>query len=168
MGVDWFHWTGITPAISDNLSDIILEACKVAKSKGIIISCDLNYRKKLWDSNKAQNVMTKLMPYVDVCIANEEDAEQVLGIKSRENDIEAGILCEAGYEIVAKQICRIYGCKKVAITLRESYSASRNGWSGMLYDSFKRKAYFSRKYDIQIVDRVGGVEIVFRRHLFIV
>lgn len=155
-GVDWFHWTGINPALSDSLAAINLEACKIAKRKGITISCDLNYRKNLWSSEKAQSVMKELMPYVDICVANEEDAEKVLGIKAENNDIESGKLNKFGYEYVAKQICANYGCKKVAFTLRESYSASRNGWSAMLYDADQKQAYFSRQYDIQIVDRVGG------------
>lgn len=128
-GIDWFHWTGINPALSDNLAQICLEACKAAKAKNITVSCDLNYRKKLWSSDKAREVMTTLMPYVDVCIANEEDAEKVLGIKAPDNDVESGKLNHSGYEFVAKEICGWYGCRYAAITLRESYSASRNGWS---------------------------------------
>lgn len=155
-GVSWFHWTGINPALSDNMAEIVSDACKVAKAKGVTVSCDLNYRKNLWTSEKAKQVMTELMPYVDVCIANEEDADKVLGIKPKNNDVEAGKLNKAGYEFVAKEICARFGCKKVAITLRESYSASVNGWSGMLYDAVEGKAYYSKKYDIQIVDRVGG------------
>jgi 2-dehydro-3-deoxygluconokinase len=155
-GVDWFHWTGINPALSSDLAKITLEACEKAKEKGIIVSCDLNYRKNLWSSEKAKSIMTKIMPYVDVCIANEEDADKVLGIKPENNDVESGKLNKTGYESVAKQICKIYGCKKVAITLRESYSASRNGWSAMLYNADLKQAFYSRNYDIQIVDRVGG------------
>lgn len=154
--IDWFHWTGINPALSDNAAEICLEACKKAKEKGITVSCDLNYRKNLWSSEKAQSVMKKLMPYVDVCVANEEDADKVLGIKADDNDVESGRLNKSGYESVAKEICSIYGCKFVAVTLRESFSASINGWSAMLYDSDKSQSYFSRQYDIQIVDRVGG------------
>lgn len=155
-GVDWYHWTGITPALSDNLVQICLEACKVAKQKGIRVSCDLNYRKNLWSSENAKQVMMQLMPYVDVCIGNEEDAEKALGIKTMNNDVEKGCLNKAGYIDVAKTISERYGCEYVAFTLRESYSASINGWSAMLYEANKRNAVFSRKYDIQIVDRVGG------------
>lgn len=155
-GVDWFHWTGINPALSDGLAEICMDACKAAKAKGITVSCDLNYRGSLWSCEKAKIVMTKLMPYVDICIANEEDAEKVLGIKSLETDVETGKLNKSGYKKVAEQICDIYGCKEVAITLRESYSASHNGWSAMLYDAEKQQACFSKTYDIQIVDRVGG------------
>lgn len=154
-GVDWFHWTGINPALSDNLIVICEKACKKAKEKGITISCDLNYRKNLWSSEKAQDVMTKLVKYVDVCVANEEDADKVLGIKAPNNDVESGKLNTVGYEYVAKEICNRFGCKKVAITLRESISASRNGWSGMIYDC-KKGAEYSNHYDIDVVDRVGG------------
>lgn len=153
---DWFHWTGINPALSDGLANICLEACKVAKEKGITVSCDLNYRKNLWSSEKAKIVMTGLMPYVDVCIANEEDAEKVLGIKADGTNVENGTLNKQGYIQVARKICRTFGCKKVAITLRKSFSASRNGWGAMLYDYATDEAHFSTEYDIQIVDRVGG------------
>lgn len=155
-GADWFHWTGIDPALSDNMAEICLEACRSAREKGITVSCDLNYRKNLWTSEKAKSIMSKMLQYVDVCVANEEDAEKVLGIKPENNDVESGKLNKKGYESVAIQICNRYGCKKVAFTLRESYSASRNGWSAMLYDAEKGKSFFSRVYDINIVDRVGG------------
>lgn len=155
-GVNWFHWTGINPALCENVAEICLDAVKTAKAKGITVSCDLNYRKKLWSSEKAKEVMTQLIPYVDVCIANEEDTDKVLGIRPENNDVESGNLNKAGYESVAKEICCRYRCKYVAITFRESYSASVNGWSGMLYSPAEDKAYFSKKYDIQIVDRVGG------------
>lgn len=156
VGVDWFHWTGINPALSDDLIEISKDALKAAKEKGITVSCDLNYRGKLWTVDKAKSVMTDLMPYVDVCIANEEDADKVLGIKPEKNSVEAGKLNKTGYEFVAKEICDKYGCKYVAVTLRESYNASVNGWSTMLYSSERAKAFYSTKYDIQIVDRVGG------------
>ena len=155
-GVDWFHWTGITPALSDGVAEICIDACKAAMEKGITISCDLNYRKNLWSSKKAQSVMTKLMQYVDVCIGNEEDAEKVLGIKPDDNNVESGKLNKAGYEFVAKEICSKYSCKYVAITLRESYNASINGWSAMLYSADKDGSFYSKEYNIQIVDRVGG------------
>lgn len=154
--VGWFHWTGINPALSDNLAEICLDACKAAREKGITVSCDLNYRSSLWNAEKAKSVMTKLMPYIDVCVGNEEDADKVLGIRAADTVVEIGKLNKSGYEEVAKKICRIYGCKKVAFTLRESYSASRNGWSAMLYDPIDQHAYYSRTYDIQVVDRVGG------------
>lgn len=150
----WFHWTGITPALGDNVADICLEACKIAKEKGLIISCDLNYRSCLWTSEKAQDVMSKLMPFVDVCIANEEDAEKVFGIVPKNTDIESGRLDKDGYIEVSRELESRYACKCIAITLRESISASRNIWSAMIYSN--NETYFSKKYDIQIVDRVGG------------
>ena len=153
-GVDWFHFTGITPALGGNLPAICLEACKTAKSKGITISCDLNYRKKLWTNEEANKVMSELMPYIDVCIANEEDAKDVFGIEAENTDISAGKLNHDGYISVAKQINEKFGCKKVAITLRSSISANDNDWAGMIYSD--GKAYFSPTYHIHIVDRVGG------------
>lgn len=155
-GVGWFHWTGITPALSDEMPAICMDACREAKQKGIVVSCDLNYRNKLWNTEKAKTVMMRLMPYVDICIGNEEDAEKVLGMKPDGNNVEIGRLNRPGYEKVAREISTCYGCKYVAFTMRESYSASMNGWSGMLYDANEDKAVFSRKYDIQIVDRVGA------------
>lgn len=153
---DWFHWTGINPALSDELAIICEDACRVAKAKGLIVSCDLNYRGKLWTPDKAQQVMKPLMKYVDVCICNEEDAEKVLGIKTADTDVESGELSKAGYIHTAEIIHSNYGCKHVATTLRKSYSASHNGWSAMLYDANALESYFSTEYDIQIVDRVGG------------
>lgn len=152
----WFHWTGINPALSDNVLGICFDACRIAKENGVVVSCDLNYRKKLWDSEKAQTVMKKLMPYVDVCIANEEDAEKCLGVVIRNNDVDSGKLNRSSYEEAARRISNSYGCKHVAFTLRESYSASFNGWSAILYDSVQDKVFESKKYDIHIVDRVGG------------
>lgn len=153
-GADWFHWTGITPALGGNLPEICLEACKAAKAKGVKISCDLNYRKKLWSTEKAREVMSELVKYVDVCIANEEDAKDVFGIEAEGTDIDAGKLNHEGYISVAKQICEKFGCEKVAITLRSSISANDNDWAAMLYTD--GEAYFSPSYRIHIVDRVGG------------
>ena len=153
-GADWFHWTGITPALGGNLPEICLEACKVAKAKGVTISCDLNFRKKLWTSAKANKVMSKLMPYVDVCIANEEDAKDVFGIEAENTDINAGKIDHQGYISVAKQLSERFGFKKVAITLRGSISANDNDWAAMLYEN--GEAVFSPTYRIHIVDRVGG------------
>jgi len=153
-GADWFHWTGITPALGGDLPEICLDACKAAKAKGVKISCDLNFRKKLWSSQKANEVMSKLMPYVDVCIANEEDAKDVFGIEAENTDIDAGKLNHEGYISVAKQLCDRFGCEKVAITLRSSISANDNDWAAMLYSG--GEAYFSPSYHIHIVDRVGG------------
>ena len=152
--VDWFHFTGITPALSKNVAEICLEACKEAKKHAVRISCDLNFRKKLWTSEQANETMSQLMKYVDVCIANEEDAEKVFGIKSSNTDITSGKLNHEGYVDVAKQLVDRFGFKSVAITLRESISASDNNWSAMLYTN--GNAYFSKKYPVRIVDRVGG------------
>jgi len=131
---------------------VVEEACKVAKAMGLTISTDLNYRKKLWSKQKAGEVMGKLMQYVDVCIANEEDAESVFGIHGAE--VTSGKIEHAQYEDVARQLTERFGFKQVAITLRESYSASHNGWSAMLWTD--GKAYYSRKYDLNVIDRVGG------------
>jgi 2-dehydro-3-deoxygluconokinase len=155
-GSNWFHFTGITPALSNNLADICLEACKKAKEKGIKISCDLNYRNKLWTSDEAKQIMSNLMPYVDVCIANEEDAEKVFGIKAYNTDVLAGNLDHEGYKKVAKKINDQFGCKHVAITLRTSISANDNKWAGMLYSAEEDSFYFSKEYNIHIVDRVGS------------
>ena len=154
QGAGWFHFTGITPALGDNVADICLEACKTAKKMGLSISCDLNYRKNLWTSKKAGEVMAQLMPFVDLCIANEEDAEKVFGIKAADTDIQDGKLSHAGYVQTAKTLSERFGIKTVAITLRGSISASDNNWAGMLYK--EGNAYFSRNYLIHIVDRVGG------------
>ena len=151
---DWFHFTGITPALGGKLPEICLDACKAAKNLGVKVSCDLNFRKKLWSSEKANEVMSKLMPYVDVCIANEEDAKDVFGIEAANSDINTGKISHEGYISVAQQLTDRFGFEKVAITLRGSHSASVNEWSGMLYSS--GSAFFSTKYTIQIVDRVGG------------
>ena len=153
-GADWFHFTGITPALGGYLPEICLAACKTAKAKGITVSCDLNYRKKLWTREQAGQTMAKLMPYVDVCIANEEDAKDVFGIEAENTNITAGQLNREGYISVAKQLQSRFGCKYVAITLRASISATDNNWAGMLYDG--EKAHFSTTYPIHIVDRVGG------------
>ena len=153
-GADWFHFTGITPALGGNLPEICLEACKAAHKLGLQVSCDLNYRKKLWSQQKAGEVMAKLMPYVDVCIANEEDAKDVFGIEAADTDLNTGKLSREGYISVAQQLIERFSCKKVAITLRGSLSASVNEWAGMLYSN--GKACFSPKETIQIIDRVGG------------
>ena len=155
-GADWFHWTGINPALSDELALICEDACKAAKVMGITVSCDLNYRGKLWNPQKAQEIMKPLMKYVDICICNEEDAEKALGIKASKTDVNIGLLDKTAYMNTAETINKKYGCKYIATTLRKSYSASRNGWSAMLYDAESSNSYFSNEYDIQIVDRVGG------------
>lgn len=153
-GADWFHFTGITPALSDKAAAVTLEALKAAKVKNVKVSADLNYRKKLWTPEKANRVMSGLMEYVDVVIANEEDAEKVFGIKAGESDVTKGELHEEGYKSVARQLVERFGFEMVALALRESLSASDNNWSGLLYDG--REFYPSKKYSIHIVDRVGG------------
>lgn len=153
-GADWFHFTGITPALNDHVADICYKACKAAKSAGVMVSCDLNYRGKLWTKEKAREVMDRLCRYVDVCIANEEDAADVFGIKALNTDATKGEVDREGYKDVANQLADRFGFSKVAITFRESISANTNNWSAMLYAG--GKYYFSKKYHIQIVDRVGG------------
>lgn len=151
---EWFHFTGITPALSDSAAEICLEALKKAKEHGVTVSCDLNYRNKLWTTEKAGKVMATLMEYVDVAIGNEEDCEKVFGIKSEGTDITTGSLSKEGYTDVAKKLSDRFNIPTVAITLRSSLSASENKWSGMLYTG--KKSYFSKEYLIHIVDRVGG------------
>ena len=155
-GADWFHFTGITPALSPNVAKICLTACRKAKEKGITVSSDLNYRKKLWTREQANRTMTELCGYIDVCIANEEDAKDVFGIEAENTDIYGGKLNSEGYISVARQLADRFGFRYVAITLRESISASDNNWSAMLYGGTDGKAYFSKKYSMRIVDRVGG------------
>jgi 2-dehydro-3-deoxygluconokinase len=153
-GASWYHFTGITPALSDSAAAISLEAAAAAKQAGLTVSCDLNFRKKLWSSEKAGRVMAGLMEYVDVCIANEEDASDVFGIRAEGTDIQKGKLSREGYISVARQLTDRFGFKKAAITLRGSISASDNNWSGMLYSG--GEAYFAPEYPVRVVDRVGG------------
>jgi 2-dehydro-3-deoxygluconokinase len=153
-GVSWFHFTGITPALSDNAAAVTLEAVQAAKKKGITVSCDLNYRKNLWSKEKAGEVMGRLAPFVDLCIANEEDAADVFGIHAKNTDITSGSINREGYKEVARALADRFGFKQVAITLRESLSANDNNWAAMYWDG--ADFYFSRKYAVHIVDRVGG------------
>jgi 2-dehydro-3-deoxygluconokinase len=154
-GAKWFHVTGITPALSTSVADAMIEAMKAARSGSLTISCDLNYRKNLWTREKAQQVMSRIMQNVDVAIANEEDAELVFGIKAADTDVRAGRLNVEQYQNVAKQLMnRFPSLKYVAITLRESLSASDNNWSAVLWD--RNSFYQSKKYSVRIVDRVGG------------
>lgn len=155
-GADWFHFTGITPAVSDAAAELTELALKAAKSKGLTVSVDLNFRKKLWSSEKAQKIMSNLMQYVDVCIGNEEDAEKVLGFKPGNTDVTSGSLELAGYQDIFKQMVDKFNFKYVISSLRESYSASDNGWSACIYSRDDKEFYHSRKYDVRIVDRVGG------------
>ena len=155
-GADWFHFTGITPALGPNVVEICRQACKAAKARKIKVSCDLNYRGKLWTRAQAREAMTDLCQYVDVCISNEEDAKDVFGIEAEKTDIYAGEINREGYKSVARQLADRFGFEKVAITLRESHSASDNGWSAMLYDAETGEYCFSKKYELRIIDRVGG------------
>jgi len=156
-GVDWFHFTGITPAISDSAAELTEAALKAAKAHGVTVSVDLNFRKKLWTSEKAQRIMTALMKYVDVCIGNEEDAEKVLGFKPANTDVTSGELNLKGYEDIFNRMVDKFGFKYVVSSLRESHSASDNDWSACIMDGKTREFYHSRKYRITpIVDRVGG------------
>ena len=153
-GADWFHWSGITPAISDASAECLRQACIAAKKHGVTVSVDLNFRKKLWTSEKAISVMRPLMQYVDVCIGNEEDAELCLGFKP-DADVEGGQTDAAGYEVIFKQMNEVFGFKYVVSTLRESFSATHNGWKALIYDG--KEFYESKRYDINpIIDRVGG------------
>ena len=153
-GADWFHFTGITPALGGNLVEICKQACIAAKAHGVKVSCDLNYRGKLWTRAQAREAMTELCKYVDVCISNEEDAKDVFGIEAEGSDIYGGKLNQEGYKSVAKQLADTFGFEKVAITLRTSISANDNDWAGMLYDG--KEYCFSKTYHLHIVDRVGG------------
>jgi len=172
-GASWFHISGITPALSEVAAEVSLEAVKKAKANGLSVSCDLNFRKKLWDWDSsysprdlARKVMPGLLPYVDVLIGNEEDAEDVLGIKAGESDVQAGKLDVSRYPDVARQIHAMFpNIKKVAITLRESLSASHNNWGAMMYNTESGSSFFSpndnlnayQPYEIRnIVDRIGG------------
>ncbi len=156
-GCDWFHFTGITPAVSDTAAELTEAALKAAKAKGVKVSCDLNFRKKLWSSEKAQKVMTNLMKYVDVCIGNEEDAEKVLGFKPGETDVTSGELELAGYKSIFVQMVEKFNFEYVISSLRVSHSASDNGWSACIYSRDTNEFYHSREYRISpIIDRVGG------------
>jgi hypothetical protein len=153
-GTQWFHWSGITPAISDRAAELTKRACEAAKRHGVTVSVDLNFRKKLWTSEKAISVMRPLMQYVDVCIGNEEDAQLCLGFKP-DADVEGGKTDASGYHAIFKQMAQDFGFKYVASTLRESFSATHNGWKALIYDG--THFYESKRYDIEpIIDRVGG------------
>jgi len=151
----WFHFTGITPALADSVAEITIEACRQAKKHKLMISCDLNFRSKLWPKEKARKIMTNLMEYVDVLFTNEEEAATVFGIEARDSDVNSAKLDSYGYEDVATQLYKKFNLKYVSISLRKSKSATDNGWSGMLYDG--KKAYIGKTYHIDyIVDRIGG------------
>ncbi len=153
-GASWFHTTGITPALSDKAAALTEAALKAARAKGITTSIDLNYRKKLWSKEKAREVMSRLCQYVDVCIGNEEDADTTLGFKAKDTDVTKGELNLEGYKDVFRQMKEKFGFKYIASSLRESYSASDNGWSALVYDG--TEFYHTRKYEVRIIDRVGS------------
>jgi 2-dehydro-3-deoxygluconokinase len=156
-GVKWFHWTGITPAIGGDAPGMLRAVLEAARSAGATISCDLNFRKKLWSTEQAQTTMRPLMEFVDVCICNEEDAQLSLGVDAPEVDVESAELSQSRYEAILHQLKDEFGFRAVAITLRESFSASRNGWSAIMLDDEEcATPYVSNRYDIQLVDRVGG------------
>jgi 2-dehydro-3-deoxygluconokinase len=153
-GADWFHTTGITPALSDKAAALTEAALKAARAKGITTSIDLNFRKKLWSKEKAQKVMTQLCQYVDVCIGNEEDADTCLGFRAKDTDVTKGELNLEGFKDVFKQMKEKFGFKFIASSLRESHSASDNGWSALVYDG--DEFYHTKQYSVRIVDRVGS------------
>ncbi|MDR1325190.1 MAG: sugar kinase [Treponema sp.] len=153
-GASWFHFTGISPALGEPVAAVCLDALKAAKAKGLTVSCDLNYRKNLWSREKAGEVMDGLLKYVDLCIANEEDAADVFGIHAKNSNVRSGKINHDGYKEVAAALVERFGFKQVAITLRESISANDNNWAAMLFDG--KDFFFSRKYAVHIVDRVGG------------
>ncbi len=153
-GATWFHWSGITPAISDKAAELTRLACEAAKRNGVTVSVDLNFRKKLWTSEKAISIMKPLMKYVDVCIGNEEDAELCLGFKP-DADVEGGKTDASGYHKIFEQMAKEFGFKYVISTLRESISATHNGWKALIYNG--KEFYESKHYDLNpIIDRVGG------------
>lgn len=153
-GISWFHFTGITPALSDSLADICLDALKIAKNLGITVSCDINFRSKLWTKEKAASVMSRIFKYVDIAIANEDDISDVFNICCDDIDTQNGVLSQKGYEYIARQLTEKFNLKMTAITLRESISANDNKWSALLYDG--QDFYSSKQYLIHIIDRVGG------------
>jgi 2-dehydro-3-deoxygluconokinase len=153
---DWFHFTGINPALGENMYIACINACKAAKAKNITISCDMNYRSKLWTEDEANLKMRELFKYVDVSIGNEEDADKIFGINAHNTDVERGSIDKKGYKEVARKICDQYGCKYAAITLRTSLSASVNRWAGVIYSNETDECHVSQEYTISIVDRVGS------------
>ena len=153
-GASWFHITGITPALSKTMPEVCIEACRQANEAGLTVSCDLNYRKNMWSTAQAKATMERILPYVNVLIANEEDADKVLDIRAKDTDVVVGKLNREGYADVARQIIAKYGVKAVAVSLRRSISASDNEWGAMLFAD--GQPHFSKTYPIHIVDRVGG------------
>jgi 2-dehydro-3-deoxygluconokinase len=154
QGADWFHFAGITPALSEETRLLTRLAVEAARRQGVTVSCDLNYRSKLWTPREAQAFMKQIMKQVDVCIGNEEDAEMCLGLKPEGADVAGAKLDPEGYRRVFQRMRELYGFRAIGCTLRESYSASDNGWSVLCDDG--REFCQSRHYDIRLVDRGGG------------
>lgn len=150
----WFHFSGITPALSAVTAAACLDACKMAKKMGLKVSVDINYRKSLWGRDEARKVMTELMQYVDICFANEEDIADVFGINPENSDVTQGIIDLAGYRKIAQILIQQFSLEKVVISLRNSISANFNKWAGMSYNG--EDYYLSKQYDINIIDRVGS------------
>lgn len=159
-GAAAFHFTGITPALSKNCAALCLNAVKAARKAGATVFCDLNFRSKLWTKAQAKKTMSELCKYVDVCVLNESDAADVFGIKAARSNINQGKLDAKGYQDVAAALFERFNFKAVAISQRESYSASDNGWSGLYFERGQNaaapKMFASKKYDLRLVDRVGG------------
>ena len=155
-GAAWFHWTGITPALSPSAADCTREALQAARRAGARVSVDLNYRSKLWSERDAQQTMRPLMPLVDLVIANEEDLQSVLGIEVTHTDVSTGSLSVEGFRAAARRVADEFGVKQVAVTLRESLSASDNAWSAVFLDAGSGAFHHSQKYSVRLVDRIGG------------
>jgi 2-dehydro-3-deoxygluconokinase len=155
-GAAWFHCTGITPALGDAAAACTREALEAARQAGVTVSIDLNFRSKLWSSAEAQRVMRPLVTCADVVIANEEDLQSVLGIPVAHADVSGGVLDVDGYRVAAARVAAEFGVKQVAVTLRESVSASDNGWSAVLFDAATTTFLQSQRYSVRVVDRIGG------------
>lgn len=155
-GASWFHCTGITPALGAAAAECTREALQAAKRAGVRVSVDLNYRKKLWPEREAQQTMRALMPLVDVVVANEEDLQAVLGIEVPHTDVTGASLHLDGYRQAAERVAGEFGVSHVAVTLRESLSASDNAWSAVLFESASRAFVQSQRYTVRLVDRIGG------------
>jgi 2-dehydro-3-deoxygluconokinase len=155
-GAAWFHCTGITPALGPSAAACTKEALEAARQAGVRVSVDLNFRRKLWTEAEAQRTMRPLMPLVDVVIANEEDLQAVLGIAVAHADVTGGVLDAGAYRAACEQVAGEFGCRQVAVTLRESVSASENGWSAVVYDAATKSFLQSQRYTVRLVDRIGG------------
>lgn len=155
-GAKCFHFSGINPALGDNVKKITENACKVAKEKKLLVSCDINYRNKLWQVDNARQVMGDLLRYVDLCITNEEDAATILGIPIKDSDFTQGVISYDAYKEAGEKICKKFGVSFAGITLRTSISANQNKWAGILFSAEENQAYLSKEYNIHVVDRVGS------------